>query len=205
MWQYWWLQRPGCTATLVRRKLVSVPDPKPTPAWIDFSITCGEQYTRSGDETRKEHQRKPSGVWVTGEWQSDHYHFSVTDIIIKSTVSCSSGRQSLSLGFVTHIMITLCWYTQALEAVSMSCFMCNQHSLHGGITMQYVLHRFTILDVCLQCIPCNKRVCWLVKVIYMNGKGSAHLALNSGRTPCSISQKKDDWEKLIIRSCDVGN
>ena len=41
--------------------LVSVPDPKPTPARIDFSIPCGLNWKRcmcqmrSGDETRLSH------------------------------------------------------------------------------------------------------------------------------------------------------
>ena len=45
--------------------------------------------------------------------------------------------------------------------------------------MQYALHRFTILDVRLQCILCNKQVCWLVKVIH-EWEGKCSLTLNSG-------------------------
>ena len=60
--------------------------------------------------------------------------------------------------------------------------------------MQYALHRFTILDVRLQCILCNKQVCWLVKVIHeWEGKcsPSPELWLFIG-TPRSISQNKED-------------
>ena len=44
---------------MVKFCLVSVPDPKPTPAWIAFSIARGKRYTcwmRSGNETKFYHK-----------------------------------------------------------------------------------------------------------------------------------------------------
>ena len=103
-----------------------------------------------------------------------------------ATATSKTSSQLCSRQTVTQLWILhsydhkLCWHTQALGDVSTSCSICNQHPLHGDITMQYALHRFIILDVRLQCVLYSKHVCWLMEIIHEREGKCLSIALNSG-------------------------